>query len=125
VHLFKKRLKPELEKNLEYLTREYKIQINNTKLSYKIGKENDDYLKFIGEWYKKNNINEIDKNNDTDNSELEIEYIYSQKKMNPLTKFQEFLLHDNKNKKIICDYAETTGDTYIFIKYRYCNRTMR
>jgi len=38
-------------------------------------------------------------------------------KMNPLTKFQEFLLHDNKNYyilyvKIICDYAETTGDIF-------------
>lgn len=112
MHLFKKRLKPELGKNSEYLTREYKSQINNTKLSYKIEKENDDYLKFIGEWYKKNNINDIDKNKDTDDSELEIEYIYSQKKMNPLTKFQEFLLHDNKNKKITCDYAETTGDIF-------------
>jgi len=53
VHFFKKRLKPELGKNSEYLTREYKSQINNTKLSCKIEKENDDYLKFIGEWYKK------------------------------------------------------------------------
>jgi len=112
VHLFKKRLKPELGKNSEYLTQEYKSQINNTQLSYKIEKENEDNLKFIGEWYKRNNINEIDKNNDTDYSELEIEYIYSQKKMNPLTKFQEFLLHSNKNKKIICDYAETTGDIF-------------
>ena len=112
MYLIKKRLRTELGKDSEYSTREYKNQINNTKLSYKIEKENDDYLKFIGEWYKKSNLREINQNNDTDYSELEIENIYSQTISNTSTEFIDFLFHNNKNKKIICDYAETTGDIF-------------
>lgn len=112
MYLIKKRLRPEMKKNSDHTTRDYNYQINNTELSYKKEvKENDDYLKFIGKWYKKLNFNTTNNNDNTDNNESEIEYIYSQQKLNPSTEFQDFLFH-NINKKINCDYAAITGDIF-------------
>lgn len=111
MYLIKKRLSPELKDDF-FTTREYNYQINNTILFNEENKENIDYLLFVERWYKKLNFNKINKNDDTENSELEIECIYSQKTLKPLTKFQEFLLHNNKDKTFICDYAEITGDIF-------------
>lgn len=112
MYLIKKRLGPESKENSEYTTREYNYQINNTRLYNKEYKENIDYLKFVEKWYKKLKFNKTNKNDDTENSELEIEYIYSQKTLNPLTEFQDFLLHNNKDKTFMCDYADITGDIF-------------
>jgi len=80
MYLIKKRLNPESKEDSENTTREYNYQINNTIISNEENKEKIDYLQFVEKWYKKQNSNKTIKNDDIENSEIEIEYIYSKKK---------------------------------------------
>lgn len=76
MYLIKKRLNPESKEDSENTTREYNYQINNTIISNEENKEKIDYLQFVEKWYKKQNSNKTIKNDDIENSEIEIEYIY-------------------------------------------------
>lgn len=116
MQFIKKRLRPGLGKQSEYLTRTYnKFEINNTDVDNKKIIKNSDHLKFVKNWYKKRDfIKNI--TDDKITSEKEIEYLYSQRTVNPFSDFQEFLLHNYTNTKLNCDYAETRGDIFALNK---------
>lgn len=53
MQVIKKRLRPGLREQSENLTRTYnKYEINNTNVDNKEKNENNDYLKFVKDWYK-------------------------------------------------------------------------
>lgn len=112
MQVIKKRLRPGLREQSENLTRTYnKYEINNTNVDNKEKNENNDYLKFVKDWYKKLDFNK-NRNDDKINNENDIEHIYSQRIANPFSDFQEFLLYGHTTTKTNCDYAETSGNIF-------------